>query len=141
MLFRSISLVVFVYSFTSFNTNGKFDLTVQVNGFSSNEGKAFVGIYRPTDDFPVMNKQYRGKVVEIENKIAKVTFDDLPKGEYAVAVYHDKNKNGIMDKNMLGIPTEKYGFSNNARETFSAPSFQSASVSLDKSKAISIYVK
>jgi uncharacterized protein (DUF2141 family) len=119
----------------------KFDLTVQVNGFSSNEGRAFIGIYRATDDFPEMNKQYRGKVVEIENKIAKVSFDDLPKGEYAVAVYHDKNKNGIMDKNLLGMPTEKYGFSNNARETFSAPSFQSASVLVDKAKMISIYVK
>ena len=121
--------------------NSKFDLTVQVTGFSSNEGKAFVGIYRPADDFPVMNKQYRGKVVEIENKTAKVSFDDLPKGEYAVAVYHDKNKNGVMDKNLLGVPTEKYGFSNNARETFSAPSFKSAAVNVEKSKVIAIYVK
>ncbi len=141
MFYRSIILAVTLLSFVSFNTNSKFDLTVQVNGFSSNEGRAFVGIYRPTDEFPVMNKQYRGKVVEIENKTAKVSFEDLPKGEYAVAVYHDKNKNGIMDKNLLGVPTEKYGFSNNARETFSAPSFQSAAVALEKSKAIAIYVK
>lgn len=141
MFYRSIILAIVLLSFVSFSTNSKFDLTVQVNGFSSNEGRAFVGIYRSTDDFPVLNKQYRGKVVEIENKIAKVSFDDLPKGDYAVAVYHDKNKNGIMDKNMLGMPTEKYGFSNNARETFSAPSFQSAAVLLDKTKIISIYVK
>jgi uncharacterized protein (DUF2141 family) len=42
---------------------------------------------------------------------------------------------------MLGVPVEKYGFSNNARETFSAPSFQSAAVTFDKSKWISINVK
>jgi uncharacterized protein (DUF2141 family) len=46
-----------------------------------------------------------------------------------------------MDKNMFGVPTEKYGFSNNARETFSAPSFESASVKVDRQKTIWIYVK
>jgi uncharacterized protein (DUF2141 family) len=46
-----------------------------------------------------------------------------------------------MDKNLVGVPTEKYGFSNNARETFSAPSFESASVKVEGEKTIWIYVK
>ena len=37
---------------------------------------------------------------------------DLPSGEYALVVYHDKNKNGRMDKNFIGIPREWLGFSN-----------------------------
>lgn len=37
---------------------------------------------------------------------------DLPAGEYALVVYHDKNKNGRMDKNFIGIPREWLGFSN-----------------------------
>ena len=75
------------------------------------------------------------------NKTASISFDQLPPGTYAVAVFHDKNNNGILDKNMLGIPLERYGFSNNARETFSAPSFNSASIDLSSDKAIGIYIK
>jgi len=37
---------------------------------------------------------------------------DLPAGEYALIVFHDANKNGIMDKNFIGIPREWLGFSN-----------------------------
>ena len=118
-----------------------FSLTITINGFSSNEGKASVAIYRVSDDFPGAKSQYKGKIVAIENKKAIVIFENLPKAKYAAAVYHDKNKNGILDKNMFGVPTEKYGFSNNARETFSAPSFESAAVNLDKNKSIAIFVK
>jgi uncharacterized protein (DUF2141 family) len=53
----------------------------------------------------------------------------------------DKNKNGKLDKNYLGIPTEAYGFSNNARRTFSAPSFEEAEVNLNSDLAISITLK
>jgi uncharacterized protein (DUF2141 family) len=60
------------------------------------------------------------------------TFKDLLQGDYAFAIYHDENKNSKLDKNMLGVPTEYYGFSNNARRTFSAPSFQESSFDLNK---------
>jgi uncharacterized protein (DUF2141 family) len=46
-----------------------------------------------------------------------------------------------LDKNYLGIPTEAYGFSNNARRTFSAPSFEEAEINLNTDLAISITLK
>ena len=42
-----------------------------------------------------------------------VTFEDLPPGRYAVQVLHDANDNGKLDTNIVGMPTEGYGFSNN----------------------------
>src|SRR5262245_49789263 len=44
--------------------------------------------------------------------------NDVPYGDYGVAVFHDENSNGKMDKYVLGIPLEPYGFSNNVRVTF-----------------------
>jgi uncharacterized protein (DUF2141 family) len=127
---------------SSFMPNTNISLTVYVNGFSTSEGKAHIAIYRVNDNFPASKGQFKGQVVLInDKKIATATFSDLPKGTYAVAVFHDKNRNGIMDKNLVGVPTEKYGFSNNARETFSAPSFESASVKVEGEKTIWIYVK
>lgn len=42
-----------------------------------------------------------------------VTFEDLAPGRYAVQVLHDANDNGKLDTNIVGMPTEGYGFSNN----------------------------
>jgi uncharacterized protein (DUF2141 family) len=119
----------------------KYNLTVTATDFPDNVGQAYIGLYRQQDDFPVINKQYIGKVVAISSKKASIVFTQLTKGNYAVAVFHDRNKNGILDTNFLGVPTEEYGFSNNARNTFSAPSFSAASVSVNSNKTISIQIK
>ena len=39
----------------------------------------------------------------------------LAPGRYAVRVMHDENGNGQHDRNVFGMPTEGYGFSNNPR--------------------------
>jgi uncharacterized protein (DUF2141 family) len=44
-----------------------------------------------------------------------VSFEDLPPGRYAVQVLHDANDNGKLDTNIVGMPIEGYGFSNNPR--------------------------
>lgn len=141
----NMKTLIFLFSsfwlFVSFSDTPKFNLNVTISGFQSNEGKAYVALFRKEDKFPKMSGQYLAEIVPIVNKKAIISFSNLPKNEYAIAVFHDKNNNGILDKNMFGIPTEVYGFSNNARETFSAPSFESASVKLYKTTDISIYVK
>ncbi len=70
-----------------------------------------------------------------------VSFTGIPAGTCAVAVYHDTNNDGKLNTNALGIPKEAYGFSNNVRPMFSAPSFKEAGIVLDKSHAISIGLK
>ena len=118
-----------------------YDLTINVKGFPSSKGDAYIAIYRASDDFPVFGNQFKGKSSAIAGTSSKVVFSKLPAGSYAVAVYHDKNNNKILDKNYLGIPTEVYGFSNNARRTFSAPSFEEASFMVSDHKTINITVK
>lgn len=130
-----ISLFILNQSSTSY------DLTINVKGFPSSKGAAYIAIYRVSDDFPVFGKQYKGKTSSISGTASKVVFSKIPSGSYAVAVYHDKNNNKTLDKNYLGIPTESYGFSNNARRTFSAPSFEEASFMVSDHKTINITVK
>ncbi len=55
---------------------------------------------------------------------------NLPAGTYAVAVFHDLNDNGELDRTTLGPPAEPYGFSNDARGTFGPPRFESAAIEL-----------
>lgn len=46
-------------------------------------------------------------------------------GAYGLALYHDENDNGKIDRNGLGIPREGFGFSNNPKIFMSAPSLKS----------------
>jgi uncharacterized protein (DUF2141 family) len=46
-------------------------------------------------------------------------------GTYALAIYHDENGNGKLDRNAIGIPQEGFGFSNNPSILMSAPSLKS----------------
>lgn len=118
-----------------------YDLEVQVDGIPNTKGTLFIGLFNSSASFPSFGKQYKGVVVTHEGKSHVYKFKNLPKASYALAIYHDENKNGKLDKNLVGAPTEAYGFSNNAREMFSAPSFESAKIVLDRDKKCQIRIK
>lgn len=59
-------------------------------------------------------------------KVALCIFNGVPEGVFGISGFHDENKNGKLDTNLVGYPTEEYCASNNARNTFSAPSFSDA---------------
>lgn len=125
--------------FSSFFQSKDFDLTVELKGLDSKKGNIRIALYREGDSFPSVTKNYKNKVQEASS--TEIVFKNLPSNTYAFAVYHDENANGVLDKNMFGVPTEKYAFSNNARETFSAPSFKSASFELNQDKKVKINLK
>ena len=56
-----------------------------------------------------------------------------PFGDYGVAVYHDVNNNNMFDTNMLGLPKEDYGFSNNVSGFMGPPKWNKAKFVVDKS--------
>ncbi len=65
-------------------------------------------------------------LAQIHGKVALCVFSELAKGVYGISAFHDENKNGKLDTNLVGYPTEEYCASRNARNTFSAPSFADA---------------
>jgi uncharacterized protein (DUF2141 family) len=72
---------------------------------------------------PVKARAVRILPVNREGNLA-CSFPELGPGTYAVSCFHDVNGNGSMDTNFLGIPSEPYGASNNARPKFRAPNWQ-----------------
>ncbi|MGJ8687433.1 MAG: DUF2141 domain-containing protein [Spongiibacteraceae bacterium] len=50
----------------------------------------------------------------------------LEPGEYAFSAYHDVDGNGIMNRNMIGLPAEPAGLSNNHRPRFGPPRYRKA---------------
>jgi uncharacterized protein (DUF2141 family) len=108
------------------------DLTVVVSNISSNAGSVMVGLFDSAAAFPKTVTQGVLAAAAGRDAIGRVTLvlRDLTPGTYAVSAYHDLNGNGQLDSNLMGLPTEPYGFSNNARGSFGPPSFQAASIAL-----------
>lgn len=51
-------------------------------------------------------------------------------GAYGLVLYHDENGNGRIDRNLIGIPKEGFGFSNNPKIFLSAPSFKAVRMTI-----------
>lgn len=118
----------------------KASLTVEVHNVLTREGAVYIALFKPGQEFP-SGKPTDGKKVEATGNNVKATFSVEP-GVYAIAVFHDENNNGKMDKRIFGIPKEPYGFSNNFRPKMSAPKFSDCQFSVGNGgKTVSIDVK
>ena len=115
----------------------KTSLTIEVHNVRTLNGAVYVALFRPGKDFPE-GKPIEGKKVDATSERVHTSFTVEP-GEYAIAVYHDENGNGKMDKRMFGIPKEPYGFSNDFRPKLSAPKFSDCEFSVgDGGKTVRI---
>ncbi len=87
-----------------------------------------MALFKPGREFPD-GKPMEGKKIDASASSLQITFS-VESGNYALALFHDMNSNGKMDKNMLGIPKEPYGFSNDFRPKFSVPKFSDCQFSV-----------
>lgn len=101
-------------------------LQVDVTGLSSDAGDVHIALYDNPAAFPSSDGMRVEKQAPIQARQTRFTFQDIPAGRYAVAVYHDENANHKFDQAIFGIPLEDYGFSNDARVFFGPPSFGEA---------------
>ncbi len=102
------------------------------------QGDLYVGIFNTSENFLDVEFMYLNKIADVEDETLAMLFDDVPYGEYCVTVYHDKNENGKMDFNFIGMPLENYGFSKNIFHRFWAPSFEECSFVLNQDKRLTI---
>lgn len=62
---------------------------------------------------------------------ATCVFRQVAAGTYGISAFHDTNDNGKLDTNFLGIPTEDYCASRDARGVMGPPSFDDAKFNYD----------
>jgi outer membrane protein len=103
------------------------DVTVVARGVPP-DAEVVVQVYNSANSFG----DFRNPSTELRSPR---TVDDsyqltnIPPGEVAVLVYVDSNRNGIIDKNFIGIPKEPLGMSNDYRPK-GPPVFDSAKISV-----------
>ena len=100
------------------------DLTIRIDDVKTAQGQLMVALYDSADGF--LKRTLKTGAVPAVAGGATVVFRDVPAGDYGVALYHDANGNGKMDRNAIGMPVEDYAFSNNAIGNMGPPSFEQA---------------
>ena len=109
---------------------GELRLDFKGKGMSGNPVHVAIYSANAPEQFPSDEKFFRSTVSEAASDHLTVIMEDLPSGKYAVSAFVDSNRNDRHDKNALGMPTEIYGFSNNARGKFGPPEFSKAEFEL-----------
>ncbi|WP_411894586.1 DUF2141 domain-containing protein [Winogradskyella sp. A2] len=130
--------IIIILSLVSYMSNAQkvFNLTVNIEEASSNDGQMMIALYDNASDF--LEKTFKGTTSEISNYGCVVTFENIPEGTYAVSIFHDENKNDKLDSNFIGIPKEDYGCSNNAKGFMGPPKWKDAKFEIKADKSITI---
>jgi uncharacterized protein (DUF2141 family) len=91
------------------------------------QGNVLIAIFNESKEFPDGKSIMRQITPANSNGMTDIKVD-LPDGEYAAAVFLDENKNNKLDKNILGIPKEMFGFSNNPKVLTGPPTFYESEI-------------
>lgn len=105
---------------------------LEISGLQNVSGDLYVAVYDSEDtwlgDEMVLQKKV---VIEDARNGDLVTAQlALATGDYAMTIFFDRNGNGELDSNFIGIPKEPVALSNNARPRFGPPKYRDAVFSL-----------
>lgn len=105
------------------------DLRVEISNADPANGAVYFALFDTETGFDARART--GQAISSDwQERASATFNDLPAGDYAVTVFQDSNGNRKLDTNLLGMPTEPYGFSRNAVGNMGPPDFAAAAFGL-----------
>jgi uncharacterized protein (DUF2141 family) len=102
-------------------------VTIAVSGAASDLGSIMIAVYDSAESFNDPNKAAMLQTLEVRNGATNwsISSNELP-DTAAIAAFHDENGDGTLNRNPLGIPTERYGYSRGARGQLGPPEFGQA---------------
>jgi uncharacterized protein (DUF2141 family) len=106
-------------------------LTVELTNMKSDEGRLVYAMWSGPEGWLESNTVREG-TSPVSAGRSTLAFDDLPYGEYAISVYHDRNDNGKLDTGLFRMPKEPLGTSNDAKIRFGPPKYEDAVFILDQ---------
>lgn len=126
---KTLSLLLALALLGSANPASAGELRATVRNVKPEQGRVMVGVYDTADGFR-KDRRMAGQMLAPAGAEVTAVFADLPAGRYAIAVYQDLNGNESLDRSILGMPTEPYGFSRDAVARFGPPAFEEMALEL-----------
>jgi len=123
---------------------GQGRVEITMTGFKNAEGQALVAFFLDDRGWPDPDEStFATLTAPISDGRAFAVVEDVPAGAFAVSVFHDEDGDRELGSGALGIPSEAYGFSADARNPFGPPKFEEARLELaaGETKQITIRVK
>jgi uncharacterized protein (DUF2141 family) len=102
--------ICFAMIVTSFLAQAQVAVKLKVECAEKDGGKICISIFNS-------EQAYKARVASLTfsvNSNNETVNKDLtlPSGQYVFSIYQDSNGNGKLDTNLIGIPREKFGFTN-----------------------------
>ncbi|WP_136481763.1 DUF2141 domain-containing protein [Cognatitamlana onchidii] len=118
-------------------------IKITITGVKNSKGQVMIGLYKSAHGFPDFDRAYKTGAVKSNLSDITFSFEGVKNGSYAIAVFQDENENDQLDKNVFGIPKEKYGFSNNKFGKTGPPKFNEVkfNVTSDSKNELVIHLK
>jgi uncharacterized protein (DUF2141 family) len=122
LMFANLSAITFAQSSCP-------GMQVKILDIRNSTGAVACALFEGPEGFPTkyIHSATNIMMIKVQDRQARCDFLDIPPGTYALVVIHDENLNGKLETNSVGLPTEGYGFSNDASALMGAPSFNAAS--------------
>ena len=97
---------------------GDISLEMVIKYLESNKGTIYIRILDENENPVIVGTS------PVINYSSEISFDSIFPGKYAIQFFHDENENQKMDFNLIGIPKEKFGSSNNVKPILGPPKFE-----------------
>jgi uncharacterized protein (DUF2141 family) len=127
---RKFLLIFFEFILISNISLSQYKLDVEIIEIKNNTGKIMFQLFNEKEH--IITQEMK----PIVDRKCSFSVGNLAAGKYAVRYYHDENLNGNLEKNLVGKPTEGYGFSNNVVGKYSMPPFEKWLFELNSDKKI-----
>lgn len=101
-------------------------VVVEVEGLRSDRGSVRGALFAGRDGWTTEGREIATCRAEVHDRRATCVIEDVPPGSYAFAFLHDEDDDGALDRDWIGIPSEGFGFSNDAAPGLGPPSYESA---------------
>jgi uncharacterized protein (DUF2141 family) len=99
-------------------------LVIRAEGVQSAQNMVYAGICNTS--FEEATCPYKDRA-PAKAGVVELRVRNVKPGTYAIAVFHDANGNGQLDRSFLGLPSEPYGFSNDVGRR-GPPNFEAARI-------------
>lgn len=117
-------------------------VVVALRGFDNDDGQALVALFTSSRGFPDEERRAHARAtVKIVGKRAQAVFEHVPPGDFAVSAFHDEDGDNTLDTGLFGAPTEDYGASRDARNTFGPPDWEDARLKLAPGERLTVPIK
>lgn len=124
----AITLSCFSWFSSPVEATSSTTLELDIANVKSEKGVIWIGIYESEERFLDRDRARLVSVPVSGSRNMRIRIPDVPVGEIAIAIFHDRNNNGELDRSLAGIPSEPFAFSGKVKSRWRLPKFEEVKV-------------